>query len=190
MKKLIIVFHSAFGHTEKVAVHIRNGALSGPNIDCQMLSVDQALQNLDVLDLADGLVFGCPTYMGNVSAPFKTFMDATSRKWLNQTWRDKYSAGFTNSGSLSGDKFNTLVQLTTFAAQHGMIWIGNAGGFCTPSKLEPTRMLDRFGSCLGLMTQSDNAPVNVTPPQIDLESAEFFGSRVAYVVAHSVDRNL
>ncbi len=40
--------------------------------------------------------------MGSVSGPFKTFMDASSRVWLEQKWKDKLAAGFTISGSFSG----------------------------------------------------------------------------------------
>ena len=38
-------------------------------------------------------------------------------------WKDKIAAGFTNSGSRSGDKLATLIQLALFAARHGMHWI-------------------------------------------------------------------
>jgi NAD(P)H dehydrogenase (quinone) len=127
------------------------------------------------LDAADAIIFGAPTYMGSVSAPFKTFMDQTSRQWLNQVWKDKLAAGFTNSGGLSGDKLNVLFQLQLFAAQHGMLWV--------PFPLMPTGTgpddLNRMGSHLGLMTQSDNAPAEITPPAGDIRTAELFGTHVA-----------
>ena len=54
----------------------------------------------------------------------KEFMEKSSRKWYEQKWKNKITAGFTNSHSLSGDKLNYLMQLVVFAAQHGMIWVG------------------------------------------------------------------
>jgi multimeric flavodoxin WrbA len=63
--------------------------------------------------------------MGNVSAAFKKFMDDSSKSWFTRKWVDKVGAGFTNSASQSGDKLNTLQTLAIFAAQHGMIWVGN-----------------------------------------------------------------
>lgn len=42
---------------------------------------------------------------------------------LGAAWRDKVAAGFTNSGSKSGDKVNTLISLAIFAAQHHMHWV-------------------------------------------------------------------
>jgi len=40
---------------------------------------------------------------------------------LEQRWKDKVAAGFTNSASQSGDKLSTLFQLNVFAMQMGMI---------------------------------------------------------------------
>lgn len=50
-------------------------------------------------------------------------MEATSKFWYTQTWKNKLAAGFTNSSSLNGDKLNTLQQLSIFSAQHSMLWI-------------------------------------------------------------------
>jgi NAD(P)H dehydrogenase (quinone) len=58
----------------------------------------------DVLDGADGIIFGSATYMGNVSAAFQAFTEKPGRRCMNGTWRDKVAAGFTNSGARSGDK--------------------------------------------------------------------------------------
>ena len=57
-----------------------------------------------ILDAADAIIFGAPTYTSSISGPFKVFMDATSKKWFAHAWKDKIAAGFTNSGSHSGDK--------------------------------------------------------------------------------------
>ena len=44
---------------------------------------------------ADAIIFGAPTYMGSASAVFKQFMEAASKVWMAQGWRDKIAAGFT-----------------------------------------------------------------------------------------------
>ncbi|MBL3921630.1 flavodoxin family protein, partial [Bacteroides thetaiotaomicron] len=59
------------------------------------------------------------------SSRLKKFMeDSTRPAWILQTWRNKVAAGFTNSGAQHGDKLNSLMTMTLFAAQHGMIWVG------------------------------------------------------------------
>jgi multimeric flavodoxin WrbA len=63
----------------------------------------------------NAIVFGCPTYMG--SAALKAFMEETIQpQFLEQRWKDKLAAGFTNSAGMSGDKLLALQQLAGFAA--------------------------------------------------------------------------
>ena len=133
---------------------------------------------------ADAIVFGCPTYMGSVSAGFKQFMEKTSHIWLEQGWKDKIAAGFTNSGSQSGDKLNTLTSLAVFGAQHCMVWVGldvPAGNNSTKGSVED---LNRLGSFLGAMAQSnsDQGPEDAPPPS-DRKTAEALGTRVAKAAA-------
>lgn len=176
-KKITILFHSGYGHTAKVAEYVAKGAslvegITTKAISVETLTTDEAWAELDS---SDAIIFGSPTYMGSVSAKFKEFMDASSKRWFTQKWKNKIAAGFTNSASLSGDKLGTLVQISIFAAQHSMIWVGadtmpNANG------------LNRLGSFLGVMTQADSdKSADVAPPQVDLETASALGKRVAEI---------
>jgi multimeric flavodoxin WrbA len=58
------------------------------------------------LTFAEAIIFGAPTDTGGPSAQFKAFEDASSHAVMTQGhgWKDKIAAGFTNSGSRSGDK--------------------------------------------------------------------------------------
>lgn len=171
-KKLAIVYHSPYGHTAKIAQHIARGAES-IGIVVHLFAIDQV--DWDVLDQADGIMFGCPTYMGSLTSGLKLFMEQSSKRWLARNWQGKLAAGFTNGGGLSGDKLAVLQQINLFAMQHGMLWTG--------LPLMPTGRgstdLNRMSSFLGLMTQSDNAPVEQTPPDGDLRTAVWFGEYVA-----------
>jgi NAD(P)H dehydrogenase (quinone) len=98
----------------------------------------------------------------------------------NLRWKNKVAGGFTNSGSMSGDKLNTLIDLALFAAQHGMIWVGLAeySGWNTSSGSPED--LNRPGSWLGVMSQSNNdESPEVTPGVSDLRTAEALGRRIA-----------
>ncbi|MBN0802979.1 flavodoxin family protein, partial [Pseudomonas aeruginosa] len=77
----------------------------------------------DLLDQAQSILFGAPTYMGSVPWQFKKFADATSKKWFVRQWQDKVFGGFTNSASLNGDKQVSLILMHTLASQHGGIWV-------------------------------------------------------------------
>ncbi len=184
MTKIAIVYHSGYGHTAVVAQHVLKGARSVDGVSAELFKADD-LANPDAgpwdkLAAADAIVFGAPTYIGSVSAPMKQFIDASSKVWFAQGWKDKLAAGFTNSSSWSGDKLNSLVQLSIMAAQHGMIWVsmGMFPGY-NSSKGTP-QDINRVGSFLGLATQAnaDESP-EVAPPAADRETAELFGRRIA-----------
>jgi len=122
-----VVYHSGYGHTQKQAEAVADGAASIDGVQCHLIPVAD-LEASDApawatLDSCDAMIFGSPTYMGSASAAFKAFMEATSQRWMEQKWTLKLAAGFTNSGSQNGDKQNTLMQFSTLAAQHGMLWV-------------------------------------------------------------------
>ena len=174
-KKLAIVYHSPYGHTAKVAQYIANGA-EKIGVGVHLMSIEHI--DWDVLDQADGIVWGSPTYMGSITGPYKVFMDSTSKRWMNRAWQGKLAAGFTNSGGLSGDKLSVLQQMNLFAMQHGMLWVG----LPLLSTGQKDTDLNRLASHLGLMTQSNNAPVEITPPQGDLDTALWFGEYIALML--------
>lgn len=177
---IAVVYSSGYGHTAKVAEYIKEGA-SIDEVLVTMYKAEDITENLGVLDNAHAIIFGAPTYMGSANAGMKQFMDASSAKWFEGAWQDKIAAGFTNSGSLSGDKLSTLIQFAIFAAQHGMVWVN--AGLPTVTKESghggKPEDVNRIGSYLGLMTQSDNAAPEKTPSPGDLKSAELFGRHVA-----------
>ncbi|MCG2607682.1 flavodoxin family protein [Acinetobacter sp. SM34] len=174
-KSLAIVYHSPYGHTAKVASFITQGAKqAGIHVHC--MNIEQV--DWEVLDQADAIMLGCPTYMGSITSGLKQFMEQSSKRWLARTWQGKIAAGFTNGGGLSGDKLAVLQQINLFAMQHGMLWTGLP---MMPTG-RSTQDLNRMSSFLGLMTQSDNAPIEVTPPQGDLDTAIWFGEYVALLL--------
>lgn len=176
--KIVIIYHSGYGHTKIVAEHIKKGA-SKELEEVTLVSTLEAQDNFELLHQADTLVFGCPTYMGTVSADFKKFMEATGKFWYAQNWKNKFAAGFTNSSTLNGDKLNTLQQLSLFAAQHSMLWVstGILPQFENDQQLEEPNGL---ASYLGLMTVSDNSTKEANPPK-GLATAELFGQRIAQI---------
>src|SRR3954465_14892549 len=105
---VVVAYHSGFGHTavlaDAVAAGIRDEGAHVTQIAVGTMTDD----DWTTLDSADGIVFGTATYMGNVSAAFQAFVEQIGRRCQNGTWRDKVSAGFTNSGAKSGDKLHTL----------------------------------------------------------------------------------
>ncbi len=176
MRDIVIVYHSGYGHTRKIAEAVAQG--SGG----ELLAID-ADGNLpggawDKLNAARTIVFGSPTYMGSVSWQFKKFADASSKQWFSQAWKDKLAAGFTNSATMNGDKFSTIHYLMTLAMQHSMLWVGS-GLMPSNSKAATRNDVNYVGSFGGLMTAT---PSGASPHELvpgHLETAARFGRRFA-----------
>lgn len=186
MPTLAIAYHSGFGHTSTLAAAVAAGARAG-GAGVHLLAVAaMTAADWDVLDGADGIVFGTATYMGNVSAGFQAFAEKTGRRCLEGTWRDKVAAGFTNSGAKSGDKLSALMSLAVFAAQHHMHWVNLGLGAGWNSASGSEHDLNRLGFWLGAGAQTD---VDADPDQVhpaDLRTCEHLGHRVALVTRQMI----
>jgi len=154
MSKVVIVYHSGYGHTQRVAQHVAEGAQG------ELLAID-AEGNLpenawDKLNAADAIIFGA--------------------------WQDKVFGAFTNSASPVGDKGATLISLQTLASQHGGIWVSL--GLLPSNKKESTRQdVNSLGGSVGLLVQSPSDASVDEIPQGDLDTAKRYGQRVAEVAA-------
>lgn len=178
MTRIVVAFHSGYGHTRRVAEALREGAASVPGAEASLLDVT-AVGDAQWAELAaaDAIVFGAPTYMGGPSGDFKKFADASAKVWFSQGWKDKLAGGFTCSLNMSGDKYSTLMYFVTLAMQHGMVWVGT--GMMPPRQPGHTEELNRLGSSIGAMAQADNVPPEQSPPKGDLDTARAYGKRIA-----------
>jgi len=179
MKKLAIVYHSAHGHTDFIARQVCLGAISVDGIQARRLKAEDIAKNPDELLGYDGYVLGSPTYLGGVSAPFKSFMDATGKLWRAQQLKGRLAAGFTVSSLPAGDKQSTLVSMFIFAMQHGMLWVGNP---IIPEQhrgVPYDEAANRLGSWSGLMAQADHASAADAFVPGDVKTARMFGRHFA-----------
>ncbi len=178
MSKVVVVYHSGYGHTRRVAQHVAEGAGG------ELLAID-AEGNLpeagwEKLNAADAIIFGTPTYMGGPSWQFKKFADASSKAWFTRAWQDKVFGAFTNSASFNGDKGATLISLQTLASQHGGIWV-SLGMLPSNSKAATRADINNMGGSVGLLVQSPSDASVEEIPQGDLDTARRYGQRVAEV---------
>ena len=180
MSKVAVVFHSGYGHTLRMAQAVAEGA------GAELVAIDAEGNLTDAqwatLSAADAIIMGSPTYMGSVSWQFKKFADASSKPWYSQAWKDKVFAGFTNSGTINGDKHSTLHYLFTLAMQHSGVWVGT-GMMPSNAKAAQRNDINYLGSFAGAMAQS---PPDASPAEMlqgDLDTAKLFGKRVADVAA-------
>ena len=180
MSKTVVVYHSGYGHTKRVAEVVAEGAAA------ELLAID-AEGNLpeggwEKLATADAIIFGTPTYMGGPSWQFKKFADASSKPWYGRAWQDKVFGGFTNSASPVGDKGATLIQLQTLASQHGGVWV-SLGLLPANSKAATHADVNHLGGSVGLLVRSPSDASVDEIPQGDLDTARRYGQRVADIAS-------
>ena len=188
MAKIAVIYHSTYGHTKLQAEAVHRGANAVTDSTATLYTVEEAAAKLDEIDSADAIIFGCPTYMGSMSAGMKEFLEVAAKKWFTLAWKDKVCGAFTNSSSFSGDKLNTLLGLVINAMQHGMIFVGLG---MMPSANRPDEMdsingpgpdaHNRVGSFVGPMASSFQVNPPEAPSKGDIETAEIYGQRVAEI---------
>ncbi|RZI39811.1 flavodoxin family protein [Herbaspirillum sp. HC18] len=179
MKKLAVIYHSAHGHTEHIAMHVREGARSVPHTEVQMLKAEELAKSPDALVHFDGYLLGSPTYLGGVTSQFKAFMDATGRLWRTQQLKGKLAAGFTVSSLPAGDKQSTLLSMFVFCMQHGMLWVGNPFLPEQHSGVPYDEAANRLGSWSGLMAQAGHGASADAFTVGDIKTARMFGKNFA-----------
>jgi multimeric flavodoxin WrbA len=109
-----VAFQSGKGHTWVLAEAVHKGVGQAAEVSGQIFEFsgkdvhESRFRNpglMEALDSSDRIVLGCATYKGSASSIFKTVLEAAfNPHWLEQRWKDRVAAGFTNSASQNGDK--------------------------------------------------------------------------------------
>lgn len=170
---ICIAYYTGSGHTARLAQAIAEGA--GPATHLIDIS-EMTPQDWTALDAASAIIFGAPTYMGSTAAGFDQFLEMASDRWPQLDWRDKLAAGFTVATHPSGDKLSALIRLSIYAAQMGMLWIGQTEIGAPVDPENPG--INRDGAWLGLMATASRDKSQLIEAD-DLETARRFGQRIA-----------
>ncbi len=124
MSKVLVVYDSRTGNTEKMAVAISEG-VKEVGLDVEVKHVDNT--DLDDLTAADAIVIGSPTYFGNMSARMKAFIDRTVKIYPHKL-ENKIGAAFTASGGVTDGSETALFSLIQAMLMHRMLIVGYQTG--------------------------------------------------------------
>ncbi|MDH7606924.1 MAG: NAD(P)H-dependent oxidoreductase [Candidatus Bathyarchaeota archaeon] len=122
MAKILIVYYSKTGNTEKMAYAVAEGAKQVEGVDVIVKKVDKT--SLDDLLEADGIIMGSPTYYGQMSAKLKALIDESVK--IHGKLEGKVGAAFTSSGGTATGAETTLLSILNAMLIHGMIVQGRA----------------------------------------------------------------
>jgi len=141
MAQILVVYYSRYGSTAELARQACRGidSVAGaraalrtvPAVSAVSEAAPKAVPDqgppyvtLEELRGADGLMLGSPTRFGNMAAPLKYFIDATSALWLDAALAGKPAAVFTASQSMHGGQESTLISMMLPLLHHGMYLVG------------------------------------------------------------------
>jgi NAD(P)H dehydrogenase (quinone) len=123
MAKILILYYSRTGCTEKMAELISDGLKSG-NHDIVLKKVEDA--GLDDLQSADGIIIGSPTYYGSMAGEIKSFIDESVK--LHGKLDGKIGAAFATAANIAGGNETTVLDILNAMLVHGIIIQGDPSG--------------------------------------------------------------
>ena len=148
MTRILIVYHSMYGHIEAMAKAVAEGArgVAGVEVTVKRVpetmdaavfkaaggKVDQQAPVATPAELAeyDAIIVGTPTRFGNMSAQMRNFFDQTGGLWAKGALAGKVASVFTSTGTGGGQEM-TITSTWTTLAHHGMIIVPI--GYTTPA---------------------------------------------------------
>ncbi len=123
MAKVLIVYYSRTGNTEKMAELVGEGAReAGAEV------VVKKVQEAEIADLqeADAIIFGSPTYYGHSAGILREFIDKSVV--LHGKLTGKVGGAFASSHNLGGGNETTIRDLLDALLVHGMVIQGSVEG--------------------------------------------------------------
>jgi NAD(P)H dehydrogenase (quinone) len=198
MAKVLVVYHSVYGHVKTLASSVEKGAKEVAGVEVVVRRVkefpdlvagmkaengyawqvyqsqaDVAECTVDDLQDADGVIFGSPTRYGNMTAQMKALIDSTGKLWMAGAMEGKPAGVFTSTASMHGGQETTLVTMMVPLLHLGMIISG------VPYSVDGMIHHEaRGGTPYGASTVS-GAMGQLQPTPEDLAIAAALGKRVA-----------
>jgi len=122
MAKILIVYDSKTGNTDKMAFAVAEGAKQVKGVEIVIKQVGRT--TLDDLCNSDGIIMGSPTYYGEMSGKLKSFIDKSVK--IHGKLKGKVGAAFTSSGGTASGAETTLLSVLQAMLIHSMIVQGRA----------------------------------------------------------------
>jgi NAD(P)H dehydrogenase (quinone) len=121
MTKVLILFYSSKGNTEKMAAAVKEGAAKVPDTEVTLIPVKDAA--IDDLPEYDAIIIGTPVYFGTMAAPVKDLFDRSGR--LQGMLAQKVGGAFASAGQFGGGSEAAVLDILKAMLCHGMIIQGD-----------------------------------------------------------------
>lgn len=191
MAKVLVLYHSMYGHMEIMANAVADGAreVAGAEVTVKRVpetmpaeafsnaggKTDQPAPVAEPGELADydAIIVGTPTRFGNMSGQMRNFFDQTGGLWAQGKLFGKLASVFTSTGTGGGQE-QTITSTWTTLSHHGMVIVPI--GYGTPELFDISRVSG--GTPYGASTLA-GGDGSRQPDERELAIARFQGHHVA-----------
>ncbi|MGK2285462.1 NAD(P)H:quinone oxidoreductase [Pedomonas sp. V897] len=193
MSKVLVLYYSSYGHIEKMAQAVAEGAReAGATVDIKRVpelvpeevarkayyKLDQEAPVASIEDLAnyDAIIIGTGTRFGRISSQMANFLDQGGGLWARGALNGKVGAAFTATASQHGGQETTLFSLITNMLHFGMVVVGLPYSFQAQARIDEMTGCSPYGATT--ITGGDGSR---WPSETELEGARHQGRHVAEV---------
>jgi NAD(P)H dehydrogenase (quinone) len=195
MVKVLVLYYSSYGHIEKMAEAVAEGARgTGAHVDIKRVpetvpdavarnshfKLDQAAPVAAIADLEgyDAIIVGTGTRFGRISSQMAAFLDQAGGLWVRGVLNGKVGGAFTSSATQHGGQEITLFSIIANLLHFGMTIVG------LPYSHQGQMSVDEIvgGAPHGATTVA-GGDGSRQPTEIDLAGARHQGELVAKTAA-------
>jgi len=195
MAKVLVLYYSAYGHIEKMAEAVAEGArLAGAHVDIKRVpelvpdevakaayyKLDQKAPVAKIEDLAnyDAVIVGTGTRFGHMASQMANFLDQAGGLWAKGALHGKVGGAFTSSATQHGGQETTLFSIITNLLHFGMVIVGLDYGHAGQMTLDEIT----GGSPYGATTITGGTGAR-QPTENELLGARYQGRKIAETAA-------
>jgi NAD(P)H dehydrogenase (quinone) len=195
MTKVLVLYYSSFGHIEKMAYAVAEGAReAGASVEVKRVpeNVPEAIAKASYFKLDqpapiatpgelanyDAVVVGAPTRFGRMPSAMGSFWEQAGALWMSGAMIGKVGGAFTSSATQHGGNETTLFSIIANLLHFGFVIVG------LPYSHAGQMSLDEVvgGAPYGATTIAGGKGER-QPSQIELEGAKHQGALIAKTAA-------
>jgi NAD(P)H dehydrogenase (quinone) len=191
MAKVLVLYYSAYGHIERMAEAVAEGAReSGATVDVKRVpelvpeeiakaahfKLDQRAPVATVEDLADydAIIVGVGTRFGRMASQMGNFLDQAGGLWMKGALHGKVGGAFTSSATQHGGNETTLFSIISNLLHFGMVVVGLDYGHAGQMTLEEITGGSPYGATTIAGGQGQRQP-----SENELKGARYQGRKIA-----------
>ena len=196
MAKVLVLYYSSYGHVERMAHAVAEGAASIAGTEVTVKRVPELVPeevarkagmktdqkapvaSVDELGDYDAIIFGTPTRFGNIAAQMRNFLDQTGGLWVKGALVGKVGSVFASTATQHGGQETTLTSFHHTLMHQGMIIVGLPYSFAGLTRMDEVTGGTPYGA-----TTLAGADGTRQPSENELAGARFQGRHVAEIAA-------